>query len=123
MPLTPKQQAFVEAYSGNATDAARRAGYKGSDNVLAQQGKHNLTIPQIVKAIAAHQAPAKAARIASRVDRQAFWTSTMENSKVGIAHRLRAAELLGKSEADFTDKVDVQGSLSIAVVTPYPVKK
>ena len=32
--LTPKQQRFVSEYlkTGNATEAARRAGYKGNDN-------------------------------------------------------------------------------------------
>lgn len=51
--LTTKQQLFVDAYleSGNATDAARKAGYKGNDNTLASMGKENLRKPQIASII------------------------------------------------------------------------
>lgn len=45
-PLTPRQQAFVAAYvgeaKGNATQAARLAGYSGSDATLAEQGRRTL---------------------------------------------------------------------------------
>jgi phage terminase small subunit len=49
-PLTTKQKKFTEAYLANgfnATDAARKAGYKGNDNTLAQAGRQNLRKPQI----------------------------------------------------------------------------
>lgn len=43
--LTTKQQLFVEEYliSGNATDAARKAGYKGDDATLRVVGSQNIT--------------------------------------------------------------------------------
>lgn len=53
--VTPKQQAFVEAYAGpsqgNATDAARRAGYKGSDATLKVTGAKTLAKPAVVAAL------------------------------------------------------------------------
>lgn len=53
--LRPKEQAFVEAYVGealyNATQSARLAGYKGSDNVLATRGYKLLQKPSVQKAI------------------------------------------------------------------------
>ena len=47
-PLTAKQKLFAEAYVAclNATEAARRAGYKGSDNTLAVTGHDNLRKPK-----------------------------------------------------------------------------
>lgn len=48
--LTNKQRLFVEFYLSNglnATDAARRAGYKGNDVTLAAVGWENLRKPQI----------------------------------------------------------------------------
>lgn len=55
--LTPKMQAFVEAYAGpaqgNATEAARLAGYKGSANTLKSVGAENLAKPAIASALAA----------------------------------------------------------------------
>ena len=103
-PLTTKQQAFVDAYTGNATDAARKAGYQGSENTLAQAGKANLRNPHIIEAIEKRRAPVTAGRIATRAERQAFWTATMNDVELDYSHRLRAAELLGKSEADFVDR-------------------
>lgn len=51
--LTLKQQAFVAEYlkCGNATEAARRAGYKGSDKTLKSIGTENLSKPVIQGAI------------------------------------------------------------------------
>jgi phage terminase small subunit len=47
--LTLKQAKFADEYasSGNATDAAQKAGYAGDDNVLAVTGHENLRNPKI----------------------------------------------------------------------------
>lgn len=47
--LTDKQKAFINYYlqSFNATDAARKAEYKGNDNTLRSIGSENLTKPNI----------------------------------------------------------------------------
>lgn len=55
--LSPRQQAFVEAYLGeaslNATEAYKAAGYKiANDNVAAVEGARLLRNPKITKAIA-----------------------------------------------------------------------
>lgn len=53
--LTGKQQAFINAYLGearfNATEAARIAGYEGNDNVLGVTGHENLRNPKIAAEI------------------------------------------------------------------------
>src|SRR5690349_5940748 len=98
--LTAKQQAFIAAYSGNGTEAARLAGYAGSDQVLGQVASENLKKPEIQKAIAARQSKASASLIASREERQTFWTSLMRDTELGLYDRVRASELLGKSQAD-----------------------
>lgn len=51
--LTLKQQAFVAEYlkCGNATEAARRAGYKGNEKTLSQVGAENIRKPGIQGAI------------------------------------------------------------------------
>lgn len=47
--LTHKQQLFVDAYleTFNATEAARRAGYKGNENTLSTVGYENIRKPNI----------------------------------------------------------------------------
>lgn len=49
--LTTKQQRFVDFYDGNATDAARKAGYKGNGATLKQVGSENLAKHYIKKAL------------------------------------------------------------------------
>lgn len=51
--LTGKQRIFIDQYLQcyNATEAARRAGYQGSDIVLGSVGCENLKKPKIAKAI------------------------------------------------------------------------
>jgi len=53
--LTDKQRIFCEHYiqCWNATEAARRAGYKGDDNTLGVVGFENLRKPKIEKYISA----------------------------------------------------------------------
>lgn len=54
--LSPKQRAFVEEYliDFNGTRAAERAGYGGSDSVLAAQASRLLKNVKIAKQIADH---------------------------------------------------------------------
>jgi phage terminase small subunit len=57
-PLTRRQENFVNEYltCWNATEAARRAGYKGNDATLGSVGYENLRKPQIDSRIRARMA-------------------------------------------------------------------
>lgn len=61
--LSLKQQLFIEAYlgkaMGNATEAARLAGYKGSEGTLGSVGDENLRKPAIAEAVKARLKAAK----------------------------------------------------------------
>lgn len=117
--LTPRQARFVELYAGNGTEAARAAGYRGSANTLAQTARGLLTKPHIAAAIRARQEQEDRPRIASRLERQAFWTQVMEDEEEEMSARLKASELLGKSEADFTEKLHLSGDVKLELVHPY----
>lgn len=109
--LTARQLKFIDLYDGNGTDAARKSGYKGSDNVLAQTARGLLRNPQIVNSIKERHDKAKAPLIAKRKQRQRFWTKVMGDPTEKMKDRLKASELLGKSEADFTENVALGKSL------------
>lgn len=104
--LTVKQQKFIDCYAGNATEAARLAGYKGNENTLRVIGQENLLKPAIAKAIEARQKEEKTALIASREERQQTWTALMRDKRQDVKNRLKASELLGRSEGDFLDRHD-----------------
>jgi phage terminase small subunit len=113
MALTPKQQRFVEHYAGNATQAAVMAGY--SKKTAYRIGAELLQKTSVSEAIKAREATESRARIASRQQRQEFWTETMVDSGAEMKDRLKASELLGKSEGDFLDRVDLGGGLEINI--------
>ena len=109
MALTTRMRAFVEAYCGNATEAALKAGY--SPRTAAFIGAENLKKPQIKEAIAEREKISSESRIADRQERQSFWTQVMRDPDEDMRNRLKAAELLGRSECDFVEKVELKGTL------------
>lgn len=125
--LTPKQRAFVEAYTGpsagNATDAARRAGYTGSAATLAVTGTRALKIPKIRAAIDAIVEQTRSRAVMDRRERVELLTSIargevddwadMEDGpgprRAKLKDRIRAIELLGKMDGDYLDRVQHEG--------------
>ena len=105
--LTEKQQRFVDAYDGNATQAAIAAGY--SKKTARMMGRENLTKPYILAEIRNRETKRRTPMIASREEGQAFWTEIMRDRHEKTQDRLKASELLGKSEADFIDRQELTG--------------
>lgn len=105
--LTDKQQRFVDAYDGNATQAAIAAGY--SEKTARSMGRENLTKPYILAEIRSREVKRRTPMIASREERQAFWSATMRDTGEDMKNRLKASELLGKSEADFVERQEISG--------------
>ena len=111
--LSAKQQKFVEAYDGNSTKAALAAGY--SKKTARNIGCENLTKPYILEAIEKRGFKDKEKRIATREERQKFWTDVMYDEEEDMKNRLKAAELLGKSDADFIHKVEISGKPTVVI--------
>jgi len=98
---TLKQKLFIENYEGNATEAAKKAGYHGNDKTLAQIGYENLNKLEIRTEIEKRTALVLEPIIADRQSRKEFWTAIMIDPGVPLRDRLKASELLAKSEGDF----------------------
>lgn len=111
--MNSRQQKFVAVFEGNGTEAARLAGYGGDEASLAVIASRLLKNVNISAAIKKRQVTGSKKLIASREDRQAFWTKVMEDAQQDMRNRLKASELLGKSEADFTEKVEHSGTISL----------
>lgn len=103
--MTHKQALFVEEYliDCNATAAARRSGY--SQKTAYSIGQENLRKPEIKQAIEAAMTEMRNNLSATREQRKEFWTQIMNDDSADMKHRLRASELLGKSEGDFDSAV------------------
>ena len=75
--LTPKQKAFADEYirCGNATEAARKAGY--SEKTARQIATENLTKPAISEYIAQRFKMVESDRVASADEVMRFFSSVM----------------------------------------------
>jgi len=127
--LTFKQKVFCELYTsngGNATAAADAAGYKKAYSVCSRM-LGNVGVKEYIKELTDE---AKSKRIATAQERQEFWSSVLRgeipsrsdeegNGTYDMKDRLKASELLGKSQADFVDRkqVDVTGDLKVTEIT------
>lgn len=139
--LTPRQKKFVDFYCGNGADAARQAGYKGDVYALSVTANKLLKIAKVAAAIAAREKKENQPKIATRQERQAFWTAIMKGELPGkeneddehgrdfwycdnagvyrkkedvtLAERIKASELLAKSECDFVQKIEMNVNVSL----------
>ena len=95
--MTDKQKRFVLEYKRdcNATQAAIRAGY--SKKTAHSIGQENLQKPEIREALQEQLSPL----IADAKEVQTFWTATFRDTDADMKSRLRASELLGKSNGAF----------------------
>lgn len=123
--LTTKQRLFVESYlrNPNATEAARKAGYKGKDSTLAQVGAENLRKPYIAALLAerVEEAVMSANDVLSELTdiAKADWREFVEvkmdkdGNTIGAAlflkDKLKALELVGKYHKLFTEKTEHTG--------------
>lgn len=106
MKLTPKQKAFADYYieCGNASEAARRAGY--SPKNVDVTGSQNLGKPSIYAYIQQRMAEQDTKRVATADEVLRFYTSVMRGEvkdafglEAGLAERLKAADSLLKRYA------------------------
>ena len=94
--VNARQQKFCDYYlqSGNATDAAIKAGY--SQKTARAIGAENLTKPDIQKYISEHTQKQHTERIATAEEILEFWSKILRNDDISPKDRLRASENLGK---------------------------
>lgn len=103
--MTPKQKRFIEAYTGNATKAAIAAGY--SEKTACSIGERLLRNVDIREAIQLREKERLSEAIANREERQTFWSAIMRDSEEKTSDRLKASELLAKSNGDFLERVEL----------------
>ncbi len=133
--MTPKQQKFCDEYliSGNATDAAIKAGY--SPKTAYSIGNENLKKPEIRAYIDEQLERLHDEKTADAREVLEYLTAVMRgehkeqtlqligdgvqkisNIDVQAKDRIKAAELLGKRYSLFTNKTEISGSVPVTIV-------
>ena len=98
--FTDKQQKLIDCYAGDIKEAAEKA------HISYGYARQLLTKSNILEAIQNRQeTEVRPKDIADRQERQAFWTKIMRDENEETKDRLKASEVLGKSEADFTENL------------------
>lgn len=133
--LSEKQKRFVDYYieTANASEAARRAGY--SEKTANRIGAENLDKPHIKKAIEERMAEKDAERVASQDEILEFLTKVMRgevteqtplldgdgyqrlaSKDMSAKDRVKAAEMLGKRYAMWTENKNIEGSIGVTFI-------
>ena len=112
LKLNARQKAFCEYYvvSGNATDAAIKAGYKEKN--ARKIGSENLTKMDIKKYIKELQEKAKTSRIMTAVERREFLTEIIKNGNEKVQDRLKALDILNKMDGEYIEKMQLSGQVN-----------
>lgn len=133
--MTARQRKFCDEYliSGNATDAAIKAGY--SPKTAKQTGSENLAKPDLRAYIDEQLEKLHSAKIADAEEVMKYLTSVMRGEhteqvlklvgdgiqtvtdiEVSAKERIKAAELIGKRYALFSDKMDLGGAVPVVIM-------
>ena len=125
MDLTPKQKAFADEFlkCGNATEAAKRAGY--SEQSARQMGTENLSKPSISSYIQERQKQIDDERIADIAEIQRFYSSVLRGEvkdqfglDASLETRIAAGrELMKRFEKAESNKND---SCGITIINNIP---
>ncbi|PGH22877.1 terminase [Fusobacterium polymorphum] len=112
MKLNARQKSFCEFYvaSGNATEAAIKAGYKEKNARFI--GSENLTKANIKDYIEELQEKAKGNRIMTAIERREFLTKLILKEETKDTDRLKALDILNKMDGEYTQKVEVNGNIN-----------
>ena len=142
MKLTVKQKAFADYYIelGNATESYIKAGYKASERKVAEvEGCKLLKNPKIDNYIKKRMEQIESNRIAKAEEVLAFLSASLRGEvleevvstksdgaggiepiilkkQLSAKDRIKAAELLGKRYALFTEKVDLEGNVGVTII-------
>ena len=141
MKLTVKQKAFADFYIelGNATEAYIKAGYKASKREIAEvEGCKLLRNPKVETYLKDREKQIEDDSIAKAKEVLAFLSSSLRGEvveevvatetvdgmikpvilkkQISAKDRIKAAELLGKRYALFTEKVDLEGNVGVTII-------
>lgn len=137
--LTEKQKKFCDYYieTGNATEAARRAGY--SPRTVSEIGYENLNKPHLKAYIDKRLAELESQRIADAKEVLQYLTAVLRGEvdeevvvvestgdfmsrartlrkETGVRDRNKAAELLAKRYGLLTERINLAGDVAIQIV-------
>ena len=99
--FTAKQRKYVDCFDGNVKRSARMAGIS---HVYARELHAKTCYSHVQTALRERETVESNGNIATRQERQQFWTKNMRDESLSISERRKFSELMGKSELDFGER-------------------
>jgi phage terminase small subunit len=117
MKLTERQQAFADYYitSGNATESYMKAYEVEKIKIAEASSSRLLRNVKVKEYIDERNNAIKNDRIADMKEVKEFWSNTMRNKENDLKDRIKASELIGKTNAAFIDKVESENVTKIVL--------
>lgn len=110
--LTLKQERWIDEYlkCDDYTIASRNAGYTGNNDNLKSMGYQNsLKFKKIIEERRKELSEELRKETIADLDKiYSFWTKTMNDSNEKMNDRLKASEMLAKSQGAFVERVEVK---------------
>lgn len=110
-PLDRREQVFAEKYRGNASQAALEAGCTPAS--AGTMGWRMYGRPHVRAEIERLSKLRTDAAVMDREEMQRLFSATARDAMLPVRDRLFAAQLLGKTRGDFSEKLEVKGELSL----------
>ncbi|MBF0260067.1 MAG: terminase small subunit [Desulfamplus sp.] len=111
--LSKRQLKFIDLYDGNAEQTAIKAGY--SVKYAKRAGIRNLKNDTLRHLLEEKRQAEIKPEVMNRIQRQVFWSDIIRDESLSIRDRLRASELLGRSEGDFLERMDLSGETTTKI--------
>jgi len=118
--LNDRRKKFISAYfeTLNASQAARKAGYRGKPNVIGARLLAYVSIKEIISQELKTRMEADRESVKARV--LSLWGSVSGDNNESMRDRLKASELLAKYAGLLTERVEITGKDGAAIEIRWP---
>jgi len=126
--LSEKQRKFADYYiqSGNAAESYKKAGYKVNEATARANSSRMLTNASIIEYIKSVNETLSNCRIADMEEVKNFWSEVLRGDvngeKVQLRDRIKASELIAKSNGAFITKIEELDSREIIITMSDELK-
>jgi phage terminase small subunit len=113
--LTPNQKKFADEYikTGNAKQSYINAGYKARGNRAEASASRLLRNVKVRDYIRQRNKEIDRDTIADMQEVKEFWTNVLRNKAADPKDRLKASELIAKTNGAFLDRVEHSGDIKV----------
>lgn len=119
--LTYRQQKFCDYYiqCANATEAYKRAGYRGQGNTAEAAAARMLSNVKVADYIRQRNEEIANERIADMQEVKEYWTDVLRDKEEKTRDRLKASEYIAKTNAAFIDRQEHSGDINLHIGIDY----